>query len=107
MSNSRLIHPPPRPPPQTPRIRTIWNFRLVSISSSQAVTLSKKVEVTNVFSPVTSFVWGERDETLFSDDLSEVYEKIVFWRKIFLCYQPEMQERNTSKNSLVIGNSNV
>ena len=37
--------------------------------------------MTNVFSPVTSFVWGERDGTLFTDDLNDAYEKIVFWRK--------------------------
>ena len=26
-------------------------------------------------------MWGERDEALFTDDLIEAYEKIVFWRK--------------------------
>ena len=54
---------------------------VVSISSTQPVTISERVEVTNVFSPVTSFVWGERDGTLFTDDLNDAYEKIVFWRK--------------------------
>ena len=73
---------------------------VVSISSSQSVNRSERAEVTNVFSPVTSFVWGERDGTLFTDDLNEAYQKIVFWRKIFLWYQLEMQERNTSKKSL-------
>ena len=73
---------------------------VVSISSSQSVNRSERAEVTNVFSPVTSFVWGETDGTLFTDDLNEAYQKIVFWRKIFLCYQLEMQERNTSKKSL-------
>ena len=37
--------------------------------------------MTNVFSPVTSFLWGERDGARFTDDLNEAYEKIVFWRK--------------------------
>ena len=57
------------------------HLSVVSISSTQPVTISERVEVTNVFSPVTSFVWGERDGTLFTDDLNDAYEKIVFWRK--------------------------
>ena len=56
--------------------------------------------MTNVFSPGTSFVWGERDGTLFTDDLNEAYGKIVFWRKFFLYYQLETQEINASKKSL-------
>ena len=43
--------------------------------------MSERAEVTNVFPPVTSFVWGERDGTLFTDNLIEAYEKRVFWRK--------------------------
>ena len=55
--------------------------------------------MTNVFSPVTSFVWGERDGTLFTDDLNEVYQKIVFWRKnLFML--PTGNAGNTSKKSL-------
>ena len=56
-------------------------INVVSISSSQPVTISERVEVTSVLSPVTSFLWGERDGTLFTDDLNEAYEKIVFLRK--------------------------
>ena len=48
-----------------------------------------------MFSPVTSFVWGERDGTLFTD-LNEAYEKIAFWRKNLIV----TQERKTSKKSL-------
>ena len=54
---------------------------VVSISPSHAVTISERAEVTNVFSPVTAFLWGERDGTLFTDDLNVAYEKIVLWRK--------------------------
>ena len=49
----------------------IKRLNVVSISSSQSVTKSKRAEVTNVSSPVTSFVWGERDGTLFTDELNE------------------------------------
>ena len=42
----------------------------VSISSSKPVTISERVEVTNGFFPVKSFVWGERDRTLFTDDFN-------------------------------------
>ena len=56
-------------------------LNVVSISSSQHVTISERAEVTNMFFPFTSFVWGERDGTLFTDDLNEAYEKTVFWRK--------------------------
>ena len=56
-------------------------LNIASISSSQSVTISERPGVTNVFSQVTSFVWGERDGTLFTYDLNEAYEKIVFWRK--------------------------
>ena len=49
-----------------------------SILSIQPVTISERAEVTNVISPVTSFMWGERDETLSTDDLNETYEKMVF-----------------------------
>ena len=52
-----------------------------TFSSSQSVTTSERVEVTNVFCPVTSFMWRKRDGTLFTDDLNEAYGKIVFWRK--------------------------
>ena len=76
------------------------HLSVVSISSTQPVTISERVEVTNVFSPVTSFVWGERDGTLFTHDLNEAYEKIIFWRKNLLCYQLETRERNTSKKLL-------
>ena len=34
-----------------------------------------------MLSPVTSFVWVERYGALFTDDLKEAYEEIVFWRK--------------------------
>ena len=37
--------------------------------------------MTNVFFPVTSFKWGGRDRTLFTDDVNEAYKKIVSWRK--------------------------
>ena len=37
--------------------------------------------MTDVLSPVTSFVWVERYGALFTDDLKEAYEEIVFWRK--------------------------
>ena len=53
----------------------------VSISSSQSVTVSERADVANVFSPVTSFVWGERNRTLLTADLNKAYEKMVFWRK--------------------------
>ena len=56
-------------------------LNVASISSRQPVTISERAEVTNVFSPVASFVWGERDGTLFTDNLIETYEKRVFWRK--------------------------
>ena len=49
-----------------------------SILSIQPVTISERAEVTNVISPVTSFMWGERDETLSTDDLNETYQKMVF-----------------------------
>ena len=52
----------------------------VSISSSQSVTISERADVANVFSAVTSFVWGERNRTLFTADLNKAYEKMVFWR---------------------------
>ena len=53
----------------------------VSISSSQPVTITERAELTIFFSPVTSFVWGEREGTLFTDDSNETYEKIVFQQK--------------------------
>ena len=53
----------------------------VSISSSQSVTISERADVANVFSPVTSFVWGERNRTLLTADLNKAYEKMVFWIK--------------------------
>ena len=56
----------------------------VSISSSQSVTISERAKTTNVFSPVISFMWRERDGTLFADDLNETYEKKVFCRKNLL-----------------------
>ena len=56
----------------------------VSISSNQPVTISERAKVTNVFFPATSFMWGERDGTFFTDDLNETYEKIVFWRENLL-----------------------
>ena len=56
-------------------------LNVASISSRQPVTISERAEVTNVFSPVASFVWGERDGTLFTDNLIGSYEKRVFWRK--------------------------
>ena len=37
-------------------------INVVPVSSSQSVTMSKKAEVTNAFSPVPSFMLGERDE---------------------------------------------
>ena len=73
-------------------------LNIASISSSQSVTISERPGVTNVFSQVTSFVWEERDGTLFTYDLNEAYEKI-FYEKIFLCYQLETQHRNLSKKS--------
>ena len=42
--------------------------------------------MTNVFCPVTSFMWGKRDGTLFTDDLNEAYDKIVFWRLAKECF---------------------
>ena len=72
----------------------------MSISSSQHVTIPERAEVTNMFSPVTLFVWGEIDGTLFTDDLNEAYEKQSSGEKTFLCYQLETQERNISKKSL-------
>ena len=59
-------------------------INVVSVSSSQPVPISEKVEVTNVFSPVTSFVWEERDGTLFAYDFNEACKRIVFWRKNIL-----------------------
>ena len=56
-------------------------INVVSITSSQSVTISESAKVANVFSPVTSLMWEERDGTRFTDDLNEAYEKIVFWRK--------------------------
>ena len=56
-------------------------FKTVSISSSQSVTISERADVADVFSPVTSFVWGERNRTLLTADLNKAYEKMVFWRK--------------------------
>ena len=75
-------------------------INVVSISSSQPGTIFERVEVTNVFSPVTSFVWEERDGTLFAYDLNEACKRIVFWRKSILMLQLETQERNISKKSL-------
>ena len=56
-------------------------MNVVSISSRQSVTISEREEVTDVLSPVTSFVWVERYGALFTDDLKEAYEEIVLWRK--------------------------
>ena len=56
-------------------------LNIVLISSSQPVTISERAELTNVFPPVISFVWGKRDGTLITDNLNEAYEKIVFWRR--------------------------
>ena len=50
----------------------------VSISSSQSVTISERAKTTNVFSPVISFMWRERD------GLNETYEKNVFCSKNLL-----------------------
>ena len=50
-------------------------YKCRSILSRQPVTIFERAEVANMFSPVASFLWGERD------DLIEAYEKIVFWRK--------------------------
>lgn len=51
---------------------------VVSILSSQPVTISERVKLANVFSPVALFVWGERDGILSTDGLNEAYDKIVF-----------------------------
>ena len=59
-------------------------MNLVSVSSSQPVTISERVEVANAFSPVTLFMWGERDGTFFTYDLNKAYEKIAFWRKYLI-----------------------
>ena len=67
-------------------------MNVLKISSNQLITISERAEVINVFSPVTSFMWGERDGTFFTDKPNEAYEKIVLWRK-------RLQERNTSKKS--------
>ena len=76
-------------------------LNVVSISSSQSVTISGRAEVTNVFSPVTSLGWGERDGTLFTDDLNEAYEKIVFWSKnIFM-----LPTRNAGKKCIRLLNT--
>ena len=78
------------------------HFNVVSISSSQPVTISERTEVTNVFSPVASFVWGERDGALFRDDLNEAYEKRAFWRKkIFLnAWTQDMPLRSISLKAI-------
>ena len=39
-----------------------------------------------MFSPVTSFVWGERDGTLFTETLMKLMRKWPSGEKIFLCY---------------------
>ena len=59
-------------------------INVVSISSSQLVTISERAKTANVFSPVTSLMWGERDGTLFTDNLNETYQKIVLCRKNLL-----------------------
>ena len=50
----------------------------VSISSSQPVTITERAELTKLFSQVTSFVWGEREGTLFIDDSNEITRKEFF-----------------------------
>ena len=47
------------------------HINVLSISSNQPVTISERAEVTNVFFPVTLFIWGERDGTPFLDDLDD------------------------------------
>ena len=37
-------------------------LNVVPISSSQPASIAERAELTNVFSPVASFVWGERKE---------------------------------------------
>ena len=50
----------------TKHINVVVNF------INQSVTTSRKAEVTNVLSLVTLFIWGEKDGTLFTDDLNEI-----------------------------------
>ena len=52
-------------------------INVVSVSSRQPVTISEKAKMTNEFSPVSSFKWGERNETLFVDNLNKAYKKEV------------------------------
>ena len=72
----------------------------VSISSSQPVTITERAELTKLFSQVTSFVWGEREGTLFIDDSNEIMRKEFSGEKIFLCYPLETKQRYTLKKSL-------
>ena len=72
-------------------------INVVSVSSSQSVTISERTKVTNVFSPLSSFMWGEREGTLFTDDINEAYEKIVFWRKNLFMLSTGNAGKNISK----------
>lgn len=58
----------------------------VLVSNAKGRTEDKQIHHSGInilaqLAQVTSFMWGERDGTLLTNDFNKAYEIIVFWRK--------------------------
>ena len=75
----------------------------VPVSNAKGRTEDKQIQHSGInilaqLAPVTSFMWGERDGTLLTNDFNEAYKIIVFWRSLFNSPMRN-KERKTSKKS--------